>query len=70
MMSTTEINQANLEGGKSLILAKLENGWGRVGDGRVPRRSVKEEDEQGRSVENVSRGGKENVDVQTFRSIL
>lgn len=40
------------------------------GDGRVPRRSVKEEDEQGRSVENVSRGGKENVDVQTFRSIL
>lgn len=70
MTSTTEINQANLEGGKNLILAKLENGWGRVGDGRVPRRSVKEEDEQGRSVENVSRGGKENVDVQTFRSIL
>lgn len=68
MTSTTEINQANLEGGKSLILAKLENGWGRVG--RVPRRSMKEEDEQGRSVENVSRGGKENVDVQTFRSIL
>lgn len=31
---------------------------------------MKEEDEQGRSVENVSRGGKENVDVQTFRSIL
>lgn len=70
MTSTTEINQANLEGGRSLILAKLENGWDRVGDGRVPRRSVKEEDEQGRSVENVSRGGKENVDVQTFRSIL
>lgn len=62
MTSTaTEIRQTNLKRGKSLILVKLENGWGWQSSQKKREREGSTRD---RSVENVSRGGgKENVDV-------
>lgn len=60
MTSTiTEIRQTNLKRGKSLILVKLENGWGWQSSQKKREREGSTRD---RSVENVSRG-KENVDI-------